>query len=107
MKRFALASFLFALICGFAFGYGKAPATVVGHINFYGNAPVEFPGIVTVDGQTYGLKIAEGSAFTLKEISSHQGELLELTGEIENPKGPAYQRLKDGFFIVSEWKVLK
>ncbi|WP_407429193.1 hypothetical protein [Treponema sp.] len=105
-KVFCLISALFlteqAVFC---FG-GRAPQVAVGFINYYGNAPVEFAGFETVDGYVYTLQVEEGSKFTLKDIEAEQGNMLELTGQIDNSQKNGFQILKDGVFIVSDWKKL-
>ena len=90
----------------FAFG-GRAPQTAVGHVKYYGNAPFEFAGFETVDGYVYTLKVEEKSKFTLKDIEDAQGYMLELTGEIDTSQKNGFNVLKDGIFVVSEWKKLE
>lgn len=107
MKKFLIS--LLVLICGagvFAFG-GKAPASVVGHIKFYGNAPFEYPGIETVDGNLYAVQVEEDSGVSLDEIKSTQGKMIELTGRVEKQNKFAFNSLRDGIFVVSEFKILE
>ena len=92
----------------FAFG-GKAEDTktsIVGHVKFFGNVPFEFAGFETVDGLLYTIQVADDSKIKLKEIESAQGYLLELTGDISKDNENIVEVLKDGVFIVSEWKKL-
>lgn len=96
---------IFSSLTVFAFG-GRAPQTVVGHIKYYGNVPFEFPGIETVDGYHYSIKVEEGAEFTVKDITDASGYMLEFTGQIEKSKENAYEVLKDGVFVVSEFKKL-
>lgn len=96
-------AFLFAGGSLFAFG-GRAPQTIVGHVKYYGNVPFEFPGFETVDGFIYTIQIEENSAFSLKDITDAQGYMLELTGEIDKSQKKGVNTLKDGVFVVSEWK---
>ncbi|MCR4821748.1 MAG: hypothetical protein K5873_02615 [Treponema sp.] len=106
-----LKSFIFILILGllslsaFAFG-GKAPQTAVGSIKYFGNAPFAFPGLECVDGYLYTLQVEEGASFTLKDIEEAQGSLIEVTGSIEKSNQLGPNTLKDGVFVVSEWKRL-
>ena len=98
----------FLSLGAFAFG-GKASDSqnsIVGYIKFYGNAPFEFPGFETVDGYVYTLKVKENSSFTLSELEKQTGNMLELTGEIDKSQKNGLNVLKDGIFIVSEWKKL-
>ena len=107
MKKFVLLFVSSFLLCGelFAFG-GKAPPTIVGHINFYGNEPFAYPGVVTVEGLEYTLYVPEGSDFTLKDITASQGQMLEFKGRIDDSQKGGFQVLKDGVFVVEKFKVL-
>ena len=89
-----------------AFG-GRAPETVTGHIKYYGNAPFEFPGIETADGYLYTLQVEENAPFTIEDIEKEQGFALQFTGTIDKSQGNGLNVLKDGIFIVSEWKKLQ
>lgn len=96
-------------MCGagvFAFG-GKAPASVVGHIKFYGNAPFEYPGIKTVDGNLYAVQVEENSGISLDEIKATQGKMIELTGRVEKKEKTSIFSLRDGTFVASEFKILE
>ena len=107
-KIFSVFSVLFLGASLFAYG-GKAEETqtsIVGHIKYFGNAPFEFPGFETVDGFVYTIRIAENSTVTLKEIEAEQGYLLELTGEVAKDVKKMPDVLKDGVFLVSDWKKL-
>ena len=108
MKKLLLLLTGLGLLCGglFAFG-GKAPQTIVGHINFYGNEPFAYPGVVTVEGLEYTLYVPEGSEFTLKDITANQGLMLEFKGRIDDSQKGGFQVLKDGVFVVEKFKVLK
>ena len=98
-------AFLFAGSSVFAFG-GRAPQTIVGHVKYYGNVPFEFPGFETVDGFIYNIQTEENAAFSLKDITDAQGYMLELTGEIDKSQKKGVNTLKDGVFVISEWKKL-
>ena len=95
----------FCSIAVFPFG-GPAPQCAVGHIKYYGNVPFEFAGFETVDGYVYTIQVEENSSFTLKDIEAAQGNMLELIGRIEKSHKNAPNVLKDGIFVVSEWKKL-
>ncbi len=91
------------------FAFGGHPAVdeavkITGGIAHYGNAPFVITGFQTADGKIYTLKTKEGSSFSLKDIESEGGNLLELTGEIDESHKNAPTILKDGVFIVSDWK---
>lgn len=96
-----------ALFCSFG---GKAPQTVTGHVNMYGNEPFAFPGFQTEDGKTYTLVVDENKSdknVTLKRMQQFQGELLELTGKtisLKKNELPGPNILKDGQFIVYSYK---
>lgn len=100
-----LLALFFCQLC-FSFG-GKAPASVAGHIKFYGNAPFEFPGIETVDGNLYAVQTDENSGISLKEIEKTQGKMIELTGRIEKKEKLSVFSLRDGIFIANEYKILE
>ncbi len=100
-----LISGVFGVFNAFAFG-GRAPQVVVGSIKYYGNDPFAFPGFETVDGLVYTIKVSEKSSFTLEEIAAKQGNLLELTGKIDKSKKNGFNVLKDGIFVVEEWRVI-
>ena len=107
-KLLLLIAFSLCLIPIFAFG-GKASdskMSVVGHVKFYGNVPFEFPGFETVDGYIYTIQIEENAKFTLDDIKKENGYLIELTGEVDKSKNNGLNVLKDGIFVVSEWKKL-
>lgn len=97
---------LVSCACCFGFG-GKSPVSVVGHIKFYGNAPFESPGIETVDGNLYAVQVEEDSGVSLDEIKSTQGKMIELTGRVEKQEKLAFNSLRDGIFVVSEFKILE
>lgn len=94
--------FVSAIFC-----YSRAKDTVVGHIQIYGNAPVTYAGIVTVEGQVYTIYVPEGSDFSVADITAKQGSPIELTGKIDKSQKGGFQVLKDGVFTVYEWRVLE
>ena len=105
-KKIILSLTLFiSAFFAFSFG-GLAPQTAVGHVKYYGNVPFEFAGFETVDGFVYTLQVGENSPFSLKDIEAEQGNMLELTGQIDKSQKNAPNVLKDGVFVVSEWKKL-
>ena len=107
-KIILMLGFVLCALSVFAFG-GKSEetqTTIVGHIKYFGNAPFEFAGFETVDGFLYTLKVQENAKFSLKDIEAEQGNMLELTGEIDKSQENGLNVLKDGIFIVSEWKKL-
>jgi len=108
-KLFTILLFVFVSVIptSFIFAYGgQAPQTAVGSITYYGNAPFAFPGLQTVDGYLYTLAVEENAPFTLKDIEAAQGNLIEFTGTIDKSQKNGLNVLKDGIFIVSEWKIL-
>ena len=108
---------IFIAICAFfvcgtvIFAYGgnaeESQTTVTGYIKYYGNVPFEFPGFETVDGAVYTLRVAEDAKFTLKDVVQAQGYLIELTGTVDSSQKNGLNVLKDGIFVVSEWKQKK
>lgn len=97
---------LIAGLSAFAFG-GKAPKSVAGHIKFYGNAPFEYPGIETVDGYLYAIQTEKDSGVSIEEIKASQGKMIELTGRVEKKEKLSVFSLRDGTFIVSEFRILE
>ncbi len=76
-----------------------------GSIQFFGNAPFVFPGFVTEDGSQYTLEAQSGADFTVDDISSHAGELIEISGKKKKKKvGP--NSLSGGHIIVESYEVL-
>ena len=108
-KKIFLA-FCVLLVAGVVFAFGgkseETQTTIVGHIKYFGNAPFEFAGFETVDGFLYTLKVQENAKFSLKDIEAEQGNMLELTGEIDKSQENGLNVLKDGIFVVYEWKKL-
>ena len=100
--------FFFFLIPAFPFG-GRAlsgQSEAFGHLKYFGNAPFVFPGFQTEEGLLYGLEVAENADFTLRDIENAQGCLLEIRGEIRAGEKNGLTALKDGIFVVHEWKKL-
>ncbi len=101
MKKFVSVA-LVLLLAGAAFAFGKK--TITGYIQIYGNAPHTFVGFVTEDGKQYSLDIDSSAKFTINDISSHQGEMLKLTGVVNDKELIGFQTLRDGRFVVSKFK---
>lgn len=82
--------------------------SIKGYINYYGNVPVETPAFKTDDGKIYLMQGENSSKITLDEILSHQGEYLELTGEIEVEESKtAFPISSDGTISISSFRVIK
>lgn len=107
-KIIILISLLFSAFLCFAFSKPsktqKKLDEVTGLIKVYGNDPFTFLGIETKDGRLYSIKADKNLN---DELQKTQGTLIEIKGTIENDEKNTLNRLKDGFFIVSEWKVIK
>ncbi len=93
-------------LSAFSFG-GKAPASIAGHIKFYGNAPFEYPGIETVDGYLYAVQAEKDSGISIEEIKATQGKMIELTGRVEKKEKLSVFSLRDGTFVVSDFRILE
>ena len=79
-----------------------------GHINYYGNAPVETPAFVTDEGKIYLMEIEAGSKITIEEVLALQGNYLELTGLVEPEESKiAFPISQDGTIVISSYKLIK
>ena len=107
-KIIILFSLLFSVCLCFAFSKPsksqKKLDEVTGLIKVYGNEPFTFLGIETKDGKLYSIKADKELN---DELQKTQGNIIEIKGTIEKDDENTLNRLKDGFLIVSEWKVLK
>ena len=82
--------------------------SVKGYINYYGNAPFVTPAFKTDEGKVYLMEVDKSSKLTLDEILSHQGEHLELTGELEDIDFvQAFPISQDGMIIISSFRQVK
>jgi len=110
MKKIFAVLMVLASLAGFAFAGGKgdasAPDHADGYIKWYGNAPFEYPGFVTVDGQIYTIAVEDGSSINVDDISALQGYLIHIDGRIDKLQIGGFQVLKDGVFVVSDYKKL-
>ncbi|MBQ3800639.1 MAG: hypothetical protein II837_10120 [Treponema sp.] len=76
-----------------------------GTVRFYGSSPFIYPGFETEDGKKYTLEVPSLNDFTLDELSSHEGELIELTGK-KKGKRLAPHSLPDGHIVVESYEVV-
>ena len=107
MRKFLFGTIiLLSVFSAFPFG-GKAPKSVTGHINFYGNAPFEYPGIKTADGYLYAVQTEKDSGVSIEKIKETQGKLVELTGHVEKKEKLSIFSLRDGIFVVQDFKILE
>lgn len=109
MKKIFAVLLVFASVIGFTFASGKGdtcPDHAVGHIKWYGSAPFAYPGFVTVEGNIYTIAVEDSSSFSVEEISALQGYLLQIDGRIDKLQIGGFQVLKDGVFVVSDYKKL-
>ena len=108
MKKFVVALFSILTACFLFTSMAKNNlVSVKGHINYYGNAPFAIPAFKTDEGKVYLMEVDKSSKLMIEEILSHQGEHLELTGEIENidfVQVPVVAA--DGILIISRIKPL-
>ena len=82
--------------------------SVKGYINYYGNAPFVTPAFKTDEGKVYLMEVDKSSNLTMDQILSHQGEHLELTGEIEAEESElAFPVSQDGTIFVSSFRPVK
>lgn len=79
-----------------------------GHINYYGNAPMETPAFVTDGGKVYLMEIEAGAKCTMEEILALQGSHIELTGFIEPEESKlAFPVSQDGTIVINSYKPVK
>ncbi len=109
-KSILLFILLLTAAAGIVFANGKGDSVpvekAVGHINWYGNAPVAYPGLVTIEGQVYSLAVEQGASFSVKDITALQGHLIQVEGHINRQEIGGFQVLKDGIFVVNKFKDL-
>ncbi len=105
-KIFAIFAALVCMLCsGFASGKAEScPDHAVGYIKWYGSAPFTYPGFVTKEGEVYTIAVEDGSSIKIEDISSLQGHLIRIEGRIDKLQIGGFQVLKDGVFIVSDYK---
>lgn len=76
-----------------------------GTVRFFGSSPFTFPGFEAEDGSQYTLEALSGSEFTIDDISSHAGELIEISGKKKKKKvGPS--SLPGGHIIVESYEIV-
>lgn len=108
MKKIFSVLLIVVSLAGLCFARGRTDSSdvVSGYINWYGNEPFAYPGLVTEDGRVFTITVAEGEKFTLNDITALQGNLIELKGKIDNSQPVGFEVLKDGIFVVKKYKVV-
>ena len=76
-----------------------------GTVRFFGNSPFEYPGFQAEDGSQYTIEVQEGAEFTVDDMSSHSGELIEISGKLKKKKG-GLSSLSGGHIIVESYEVV-
>lgn len=76
-----------------------------GTIRSYGSSPFIFPGFEAEDGKLYTLEVPSSNDFTLDDLSSHEGELIELTGKKKGKRLAPYS-LSGGHIIVESYEIV-
>ena len=98
---------LTAFIC---FAYSKPTKTeenlnvITGIIQVYGNEPFTYIGIVTKDNKQYAVKTDKETSNVLRDT---QGKKIEIKGTINPENENTLNKLKDGFIILIEWKIVE
>lgn len=107
MKRIhAFAIFAAVLsLSALSLSFSSPVQNLKGTVRFYGSSPFIYPGFETEDGKKYTLEVPSENDFTLDELSSHAGELIELTGK-KKGKRLAPNSLPDGHIIVESYEVV-
>ncbi len=99
---------VFILMCAvwtlFAMNKNDDLVQAQGYIEWFGNIPFEYSGFKTVDGKLYLLEVKDGAPFSLKDIESLQGSLIYIEGRIKNNAGKSINALRDGVFVVTDFK---
>lgn len=102
------------MICStaFCFSFSKPKQddtiSLKGYVRVYGNEPFTFIGIVCDSGEEYAL-LAEGNI--LNELRKSQGEKIQIKGYRKKNEADkssvSLNSLKDGTFVVKNWKTVK
>ncbi len=107
MKKSAFITFAVTVIlCFICASFSAAPKKFKGTIQFYGNSPFEYPGLETKNGRKYALEIPEEVNISKKELLSHSGELIEISGYLDKDKKEGLNSLPNGTIIVTDYKLL-
>lgn len=99
---------ILVIFMGFAYSkptnneFGTVAKTGIAKV--YGNEPFTFIGLSCEDGELYTLRASEK---VLLEIRKTKGKLIEIQGYIEKPDDAELNQLKDGFLIVTKWKIIE
>lgn len=109
MKKITMIFFvLIAAVCIlFAMNKNDGLTEAKGYIEWFGNIPFEYSGFKTVEGKLYSLQVADGADFSVKDIEALQGSLIYIEGRIKNTGGKTINALRDGVFVVKNFKKLE
>lgn len=103
-KSLSIFVLIFAVCALFAMNKNDNLSEAQGCIEWFGNIPFEYSGFKTTDGKLYLLEVEENADFSVKDIESLQGSLIYIEGRIKNTAGNQINALRDGVFVVRNFK---
>ncbi len=106
-KRLIVFVLIFAVCALFAMNKNDNLSEARGYIEWFGNIPFEYSGFKTTDGKIYLLEAEENADFSVKDIESLQGSLIYIEGRIKNTAGNQINALRDGVFVVKNFKKIE
>ncbi len=106
-KRLIVFVLIFAVCALFAMNKNDNLSEARGYIEWFGNIPFEYSGFKTTDGKIYLLEVEENADFSVKDIESLQGSLIYIEGRIKNTAGNQINALRDGVFVVKNFKKIE
>lgn len=106
-KSLSIFVLIFAVCALFAMNKNDNLSEARGYIEWFGNIPFEYSGFKTTDGKLYLLEVEENADFSVKDIEFLQGSLIYIEGRIKNTAGNQINALRDGVFVVKDFKKIE
>ena len=91
-------------LCSLSLSFSSPVRNMKGTVSFFGNSPFEYPGFQAEDGSQYTIEVLDGAEFTLDELTSHSGELIEISGKLKKKKG-GLSSLSGGHIIIESYAI--
>ena len=92
-------------LCALSLSFSSPVRNLRGTVRFFGNSPFEYPGFQAEDGSQYTIEAVDGAEFTVEDLSSHAGELIEISGKQKKKKG-GLASLSGGHIIVESYEIV-